>query len=116
MHVQLNTDHVIHGSLSLSQDVEQTVASALQRFDEQITRVEVHLNDVNGSEKTGPNDIRCMIEARVTGHEPVAVSDHAPTVDQALRSSVAKLQRALDSVVGRRNEHRREKPAVDPLS
>lgn len=113
MHVQLNTDNILSGSATLARDVEEILESALDRFDERLTRIEVHLNDVNSSHKTGPADIRCMLEARVTGSEPVAVSDHAATVDQAVRGASGKLQRALESTLGRRSEHRHEKPLID---
>lgn len=105
MHVQLNTDNVITGGADLTQTVHTLVENALGRFDEEITRVEVHLNDVN-SHKSGAADIRCMLEARIAGHDPVAVTDHAPDIEQAGRGASGKLQRALDSVVGRRRETR----------
>lgn len=105
MHVQLNTDNVITGGEDLTQTVRAIVESALDRFDEEITRVEVHLNDEN-SHKGGAADIRCMLEARIAGHEPLAVTDHAGDIEQAVRGASAKAQRALDSVVGRRREAR----------
>ncbi|MCW7540263.1 ribosomal subunit interface protein [Aquabacterium sp. A7-Y] len=110
MHIQLNTDNILSANESLARDVEAILDSALGRFDARLTRVEVHLNDVNSSQKTGPADIRCMLEARVTGSEPVAVTDHGPTVDVAVRGAGGKMQRALDSALGRRNDHRHDKP------
>ena len=59
MHVQLNTDNVISGGEDLTQTVRAIVENALDRFDEEITRIEVHLNDEN-SHKTGAADIRLL--------------------------------------------------------
>lgn len=49
-----------------------------------------------------------MIEARITGHEPIAVTEHAVNVEQAVRQAAAKMERALDSVIGKRQERDRQ--------
>ena len=49
-----------------------------------------------------------MIEARIAGHEPIAVTEHAVNVEQAVRQAAAKLERALDSVIGKRQERDRQ--------
>lgn len=54
MTIQINSDNNITGTEGLSSFVESTIAETLKRFDEQITRVEVHLNDEN-SHKSGIN-------------------------------------------------------------
>lgn len=105
--IQVNTDHHIHGGESLNDSVSRMIEHALARFDDQLTRVEVHLNDVN-SVKGGDADVRCMIEARVTGRDPLAVTEHAVNVEQAVRQAAAKMERALDSVVGKRQERARQ--------
>ncbi|MEY4561618.1 MAG: hypothetical protein RLZZ618_895, partial [Pseudomonadota bacterium] len=65
-----------------------------------ITRIEVHFAD-NNAEKSGPQDKRCLLEARLAGHEPVAVSHHAPKVPDSLTGAIDKLRRSLDSTYGR---------------
>ncbi|MBE0545141.1 MAG: HPF/RaiA family ribosome-associated protein [Verrucomicrobia bacterium] len=65
------------------------------------TRVEVHLSDENG-EKTGGRDKRCMMEARLEGHQPIAVTDEAETIAQAIDGAADKLKSALDSTLGRK--------------
>src|SRR5690349_11850140 len=72
MHIQINTDHNLRGGESVEESVRGTVEDALQRFSGQISRVEVHLADENAG-KHGGNDKRCMMEARLEGHAPVAV-------------------------------------------
>lgn len=107
MKIQLNTDAHILGTEALSARVSASVEQALDRFVDHITRVEVHLSDENGG-KTGPHDQRCTLEARVQGRQPVAVTDHAATLDQAVQGAAQKLARLLDHTLGRLNEHRGE--------
>ena len=105
MQVQVNTDNNVTGSEGLQQHVEQVVENSLGRFSEQITRVEVHLNDVN-ADKGGGRDNRCMVEARLAGMAPLAATHQAATLDQALGGAADKLQRMLDSALGKLRDHR----------
>ena len=107
MKIQFNTDVHIDGTEALSAQVAATVEQALKRFDEHLTRVEVHLSDENGG-KSGPHDQRCMLEARLEGRQPVAVTDHAATLEQAVQGATHKLVRLLDSTLGRLHDHRDE--------
>ena len=66
MQVQINTGHNIDGHETLLARFRHVVESALIRFSDRVTRVEVHLSDENG-QKSGPDDKRCMIEARLEG-------------------------------------------------
>jgi ribosome-associated translation inhibitor RaiA len=100
MRIQLNTDNSIRGDDALRDEVQGVVGSALDRFGERVTRVEVHLNDVN-SMKGGGDDKRCMLEARLSGREPIAVTHTAPSLDLALDGALDKLVRSLESVVGK---------------
>ncbi len=95
MLVQVHTDNHIHGSAELSARVEDDVRATLERFADQITRVEVHLNDVNGP-KGGSDDLRCQIEARLAGRQPVSVTEKADTLDAALAGALETLERMLD--------------------
>ncbi len=49
MTIQINSDNNITGTEGLSNFVESTIAETLKRFDNHVTRVEVHLNDENGN-------------------------------------------------------------------
>jgi hypothetical protein len=100
MQVLVNSDHHITGSESVSQRVQGVVHDALDRFGERVTRVEVHLNDVNGA-KLGDRDKRCMMEARLSGLKPIAVSHQAPTLREAMEAAADKLERAVDRTLGR---------------
>ena len=103
MQVQVNTDRHIEGSVALTERVQGTVESTLARFSERITRVEVHLSDENGAGKGG-FDMRCVMEARVNGRPPTAVTAMAPTVDEAIISAADKLERAIENMLGRLND------------
>ncbi len=103
MQIQVNTDHNIEGGDRLIRKIETTVAESLERFADRITRVEVHLSDVNAQK--GGQDIRCVAEARAAGLDPVAVDDQAEDVQRAVRGAVGKLERALDSRLGKLGRH-----------
>ncbi len=111
MQIQINTDHNIEGGEALADQVSGVVESALDRVSDHITRVEVHLSDEN-SDKSGQNDKRCMMEARLEGRQPVAVTHQAATVDQAVDGAADKLVRLIESTLGRR--HDRESRGTDP--
>lgn len=100
MQIQVNSDNTVHGDERVAQFVEQEMRAALARYGDRITRLEVHLGDVNGA-KRGENDKRCLIEARLSGRKPETVSDHAGSFDAAIRGAAAKLARLLETAVGK---------------
>lgn len=75
-------------------------ATEIGRFSEHVTRVEVHVADVNSHKITG-GDKRCLMEARVAGRQPIAVSENAGPVRQAVAGTAHKFKRALDSTLGK---------------
>ena len=114
MKIQMKTDVHIDGTEALAAQVSATVEQALERFGEQVTRVEVHLSDENGA-KSGQQDQRCMLEARLEGRPPLAVTQHAATQEQAVHGAAQKLAHLVDSTLGRLHDHR-EKTSGLPLS
>jgi ribosome-associated translation inhibitor RaiA len=80
--------------------IETEVRDALSWFSGRITRVDVRLCDENG-DKGGGDDKRCVIEARIHGRQPVAVTHHAATLKQATRGAADKLKVLVESIVGR---------------
>ena len=104
MQIQVNTPDSAGGA-DLQASVEHAVAEAVTRFERQLTRVEVHLSDVN-SLKGGDEDKRCVIEARPTGQAPVAVTHHAATMRMALNGGLNKLTHKLDRVLASRSDHK----------
>lgn len=104
MQIQLNTDNHINGHQQLEQDIKSQLLKALGRFDEHITRLEIHLGDEN-SHKPGQNDKRCLLEARLKNYQPITVTDHAPSIQQAVTGAIEKLKRMLDNTLQRLNKN-----------
>lgn len=113
MKIQLNTDANIHGTEALAERVNASIEQALDHFKDQITRVEVHLSDESRG-KTGLHDQRCMLEVRLEGLQPLAVTDHAESLDEAIEGAAQKLAHLIESKLGRMNDrhHRRSHPPV----
>jgi len=109
MQVLVNSDHHIVGGEDLTERVQGVVEGRLERFAGRITRVEVHLNDLN-SLKLGERDKRCMMEALLGGMKPIAVSHEAPTLTEAIHAAADKLERAIEHALGRREDTRGKTP------
>ena len=103
MLVQVNTDNHSSGREAVETYYTETLNKSLSRFEEHITRVEVYLGDENNRKK-GPNDKRCILEARLEGMQPVAVTSHADDRDRAFKLAIDKLKSALDSIIGRQRD------------
>lgn len=101
MQIQVNTDNHIASGEKLTRHVGAVVEGALGRFGDRITRVEVHLTDENSSSKSGDNDKRCVMEARLAGLQPITVSDQGATVEQALDGAADKLEKSLSRTLER---------------
>jgi ribosome-associated translation inhibitor RaiA len=101
MLVRVNTDNNIVGSDRLSQDVQDIVTEVLGRFSDRLTRVEVHLADENSRAKGGEKDKRCTMEARAAGLQPIAVTEQAPALMQAVSGAAEKLEKTLDRTLER---------------
>ena len=101
MQIQVNTDRNIDGSAELIRQVVATLEDALSRFSNRITRIEVHLSDENGSQKPGDSDKRCVLEARLTGMQPVKVSADGSSREQALGDAAKNLVKLLGRTLDR---------------
>lgn len=100
MQILVNSNHTVSGSESVSERVEALISDSVDRFADRITRLEVHLNDEN-ADKGGDRDKRCMIEARLGGLRPIAVTHTAPTLAEAIQGAADKLERALEHTLGK---------------
>ena len=101
MLIKINTDSNIQGDEALAKQAEALLSGTLEHFGEQLTRVEVHLSDQSSDKKSGTDDKRCLLEARLAGLQPIAVSHQAATLEQAIVGAAEKLKHSLDSVLGR---------------
>jgi ribosome-associated translation inhibitor RaiA len=105
MTVQINTDSNIEGNEALVVKINGVVESALDRNIEnikRITRIEVHLSDEDAG-KSGQNDKRCMMEARLEGVQPTGVTHRASPLDNAVDGAAGKLARLIEGTVGRKD-------------
>ncbi len=100
MKTQVNSDKSIKVSAAFIRFIDTETDRVLDRFAAQLTRVEVHLSDVN-SKKTGGADKQCVVEARPAGLRPVSVTATAPTVNMAFAQALNKMRRSLTSIFGR---------------
>ena len=105
MQIQVNSDNHIQGGKRLEDWVKSTLEATLERYEEDLTRIEVHLRDENG-EKSGPHDKRCQIEARPKGHQPISVTHKSPSLDTAVEGAATKLDHALEHLFGKLRSRR----------
>lgn len=96
MTIQINTDNNVEGHARLESYFSQELKKTLSRFEDKITRLEVHLGDEN-SEKSGGNDKRCLIEARPVNMQPVAVTNHADSIEKAFQGALDKIKKVLET-------------------
>lgn len=105
MTIQLNTDNNLKMHEAFGTKLDDLLKDELSRFSDYITRLEVHLSDQNGS-KNGINDKQCVLEARLEGRQPVAVTALGNNYELAVKSAIDKLKASLDTVIGRIRNHR----------
>lgn len=96
MQIQFNTDNHIEGHERMESYFSANIENALRKFEDKVTRIEVHIGDEN-SAKEGGNDKRCLIEARIAGMKPVAVTNHADTIEHAVSGATDKIKRVLET-------------------
>lgn len=94
MQVQINTDKNVEGHERLENYIRTEMASALARFEDRITRIEIHLSDEN-SDKFSLDDKRCLIEARLEKTQPMAVTAHSDTTEKAFYEALGKIKKVL---------------------
>ena len=100
MQFQLNTDANIQGDDRLAEVAENLVVSSLGHLIDRLSKIEVHLADVN-SDKGGSDDIRCTIEARPEGMRPLTVTHFDANVESSLRGAAKKIRALLESEFGK---------------
>jgi hypothetical protein len=104
MKIQFNTDKTINGHERHEDFFTAQIDDELKIYEAEITRIEAHISDENGK-KEGIKDIRCLLEARLEGKQPIAVSDQADTIEQAVSGAVGKLKASLKTILGRLQNH-----------
>ncbi len=104
MEVFFNTDNNIESKERIEAYFTNKIKEDLSRFDDRVTRVEVHLSDENG-DKGGAKDKKCVLEVRPQGLKPVAVSSQDDTIEQAISGATKKMISSLTSLLGKLQNH-----------
>lgn len=104
MTLQFNTDKNLTLHDEFRNKLSTHLAEKLSRFSDHITRLEVHLSDDNGG-KNGADNKKCLLEARVEGRPPIAVTAHANNYEQAVDGAIDKIKSSLNSVFGKLKNH-----------
>ena len=104
MKIQINTDKNIEGHERLEAYFSGELEKGLTRFEEKITRIEVHFGDENG-EKFSVNDKKCVIEVRTAKLQPLTVTEHADSIEKAFQGALAKIKKSLTTTFEKMKEY-----------
>lgn len=100
MEVFFNTDKNIESKERVEAYFTQRIQDDLKHYQDQVTRVEVHLSDKDGS-KSGAKDKKCTIEVRPKGLNPLAVTSHEDKIEKAIDSATKKMASKLKTSLGK---------------
>lgn len=104
MQIQFNTGKNVIVSEGLIASSTSLISAELSRYSHKITRVEVHLSDEDGN-KDGFNDKRCIVEARLAGMNPIAVTNEANSHEQAFFGAIDKMKTSLEKISERSKDY-----------
>ena len=104
MQVQFNSDSSVMGTENVAERIEVRVRERLARFEDRLTRLEIHVRDENGA-KGGADDKACTIEARPKGGRAIGVTEHASKVDDAANKAAGTLVQRLERHFGKSERH-----------
>lgn len=107
MQIQVNTDHNVKGGHLLIKYVEGLLNESLNNFKDEVTRVEVFVSDEN-SHKGGDDDLRCTMEARIRGMQPIAVTHNDENIDLAIAGATDRIVRSVRKTIQKRREVKHE--------
>ncbi|WP_371036860.1 MULTISPECIES: HPF/RaiA family ribosome-associated protein [unclassified Rhodosalinus] len=99
MQIQLNTDNHLQGDDRVKEVVERLVTQALGPVASRLSRVEVHIKDLNADK--GGVDIRATLEARPEGLRPFGANHDDTDIESAVRGAAKKMRARLDHEFGK---------------
>ncbi len=105
MQIQINTDKNIEGDEAFAGHVRTVVEKTLTHYADRLSRVEVHLGDMN-ADKSGTHDHSCTMEARPKGMDPVAVTHKAANSHLAVDGAAHSLANLLRTRFGKLDERK----------
>ncbi len=95
MLIQVNTDRNIEGSTEMIAHFSELLKTQLSRFEEYITRLELHLSDENASKDAG-DDKKAVLEAKIKGGAPVVITTLESTIHKSVKSAAEKMFLTLE--------------------
>jgi len=104
MEIEIYAAEGVERSEALDEHIRRKLARVERHFGDRLTRVRVHLKDVNAGK--GGVDTACSIEARPSGLDPVGVEAMDTDAYRSVQDAVAKLDRALGHRLGRDEDRR----------
>lgn len=105
MQFHFNSDNQTDGHAEMAMRVEEIARARLGRIEDRLTRVEVHISDVNGP-RDGADDKRCAFEVRPAGMAPISATDQAASIEAAVARAADKVLAAFDRQVGKRTDRK----------
>lgn len=114
MQIQFNSDSSVMGTDNVAERIAAQLRNKLARFEQRLTRLEVHVSDENGR-KGGGDDKTCTIEARPRGGRAIGVTEHAADVDAAARKAASTLAQRLERHFGKAERHSHDLPPEKTL-
>lgn len=102
MLVQINTDNRVEGTETTNGAIEERLRERLSRFGDRVTRVEMHIRDVDG-DRNGARGIEAKLEARPAGGQPIVVTDQGASIDAAVAGVLRKAVEILDRSFGKQD-------------
>lgn len=95
MQIQINTDRNIKGHETFTSNISSNMETALRRFSDRISRLELHLSDENGK--------GCAMEVWINGRHPIAVTHLAETLEKAIDGASEKMLRLIENTLDQTN-------------
>ena len=111
MQIQVHADHNVAGASELTSYVENQVLADLHAFADRIVSVDVHVRHESAAGRGG-DEVRCLMEARPAGHEPVVTRHHATSAVVAVDEAAREMRSRLQSLFGRLDERH---PGADTI-
>ncbi|HRD56803.1 MAG TPA: hypothetical protein PK504_02080 [Ferruginibacter sp.] len=101
MLIQINSDKNIESTAASIAHFSEIIKEQLLRFEEHITRVDVHLSDVNGDKENGA-DKQCLMETKIKGGSPIVVTTTEATPHMAVKFAGEKIAILLEKALEKR--------------
>ncbi len=101
MDFQFNTGNKIDGDARMEAHFETRIRERLARFEPRLSRLEVHVRDIDGTRRSGPEGVEAVLEARPKDGAPVTVTERGATPEEAVGSALQTLVGRLDSTFGK---------------